>query len=91
MCNWQRQNFACQSKIVGLRLLFNDSTIKGLGPKILAQGPKFLHCYQKSVLPFGSKIPVPSDRVMPHFVISIEGAWDRHHRHDNHFFQISFV
>ena len=26
---------------------FNDSTVKGLGPKILAQGPKFLECYAK--------------------------------------------
>ena len=26
---------------------FNDCTIKGLGPKILAQGPKFLGCYEK--------------------------------------------
>ena len=26
---------------------FNDFTMKGLGPKILAQGPKFLDCYEK--------------------------------------------
>ena len=26
---------------------FNDSAIKGLGPKISALGPKFLDCYEK--------------------------------------------
>ena len=26
---------------------FNDSTIKGLGPKIFAQGPKLLGCHEK--------------------------------------------
>ena len=29
------------------RASFNDYGIKGLGPKILAQGPKFLNCYEK--------------------------------------------
>ena len=29
--------------------------------------------------------------VMLHFVISNEGAWDRHHCYDNHFFQRSFA
>ena len=28
---------------------------------------------------------------MPHFVISIEGAWDRHHCCDNQFFKMSFA
>ena len=28
---------------------------------------------------------------MPHFMIFIEGAWDRHHRYDNQFFQRSFA
>ena len=27
---------------------------------------------------------------MPHFVISIEGAWDRHHRYDDQFFSNIF-
>ena len=27
---------------------------------------------------------------MPHFVISIEGAWDPHHRYDNQFFSNIF-
>ena len=27
---------------------------------------------------------------MPHFVISIEGIWDRQHRHDNQFFSNIF-
>ena len=40
---------------------FIDSIIKGLGPKILAYGPKFLECYEKICLPFGSKIPIDSD------------------------------
>ena len=31
---------------------FNDFTIKGLGPKILAQGPKFLDCYEKICFAF---------------------------------------
>ena len=29
--------------------------------------------------------------VMLHFLISIERAWDRHHRYDNQFFQRSFA
>ena len=29
--------------------------------------------------------------VMLHFMISIKGAWDRHHRYDNQFFQRSFA
>ena len=28
---------------------------------------------------------------MPHFVISIERAWDRHHRNDNQFFSNIFA
>ena len=40
---------------------FNYYTIKGLEPKISAQGPKFSDCMRKSVLPFGSEIPVDSD------------------------------
>ena len=40
---------------------FNDSTVKGLGSKILAQGSKFLDCYEKICFAFGSKIPVDSD------------------------------
>ena len=31
---------------------FNDFTIKGLGPKILAQGPKFLERYEKICFAF---------------------------------------
>ena len=31
---------------------FNDSAIKGLGPKILAQGSKFLDCYEKICFAF---------------------------------------
>ena len=31
---------------------FNDFTIKGLGPKILAQGPQFLDCYEKICFAF---------------------------------------
>ena len=28
---------------------------------------------------------------MPHFMVSVKGAWDRHHRYDNQFFQRSFA
>ena len=31
---------------------FNDSTIKGLGPKILTEGPQFLDCYEKTCFAF---------------------------------------
>ena len=31
---------------------FNDSTTKGLGPKILAKGTKFLDCYEKICFAF---------------------------------------
>ena len=34
------------------RASFNDSTIKDLQPKILAQGPKFLDCYEKICFAF---------------------------------------
>ena len=40
---------------------FNDFAINGLGPKILAQGPKFLDCHEKHCLPSDSKIPSDSD------------------------------
>ena len=32
--------------------------MKGLGPKISAQGPKFLDCYEKIRLPSDFKIPI---------------------------------
>ena len=58
----QLAKFACQSKIVRSQASFNDSTISGLGPKILAKADQnFKTAMRKSVLPSGSKIPIDSD------------------------------
>ena len=70
-------------------LFFNYSTMKGLGPKILAWGPKFLDCLWENLFCLvvaKFQLILSSDCwVMPHFVIYIEGAWDRHHFFDNQF------
>ena len=65
---------------------FNDSTIKGLGPKMLAWEPKFYTAMRKSVLIFGSKVPIDSDEWLlsyASFRDIHEGARERHHRYDN--------
>ena len=45
-------NFCLSIKDCRSQASFNDFAIKGLGPKILAEGPKFLDCYDKPCFAF---------------------------------------
>ena len=44
--------FCLSIKACWFQASYNDSTIKGLGPKILAQGSKFLDCHEKICFAF---------------------------------------
>ena len=70
------------------QVTFNDSAIKGLRPKIWVQGPKFLDCYKKICFAFRFKNSNWFWRLIA--VLSIQSAWDQHHRYDNQFFLNSF-
>ena len=45
-------NFYLSIQDCGSQASFNDYAIKPLGPKILAQGPKFLDCHDKPCFAF---------------------------------------
>ena len=45
--------FCLSIKVCQSQASFNDSTIKGLGLKIVAYGPKHLDCYEKICFAFG--------------------------------------
>ena len=44
--------FCLSIKYCQFQASFNDFTMKGLGPKLLAQGPNFLDCYKKPYFAF---------------------------------------